>query len=224
MSAHGSMLTCPDCHSVLNSKFQWEEHLTGSKHLRALALKNSGIDEHQSSAGGRSPSPDMSAASMLIYDGNLRFFLSFLIITVPGPNNSYRCLYCVDFVCSGIVPMEAHLVGQRHLKNVQRKGLTESNSSQLANNSGLSSPTSSLPRVNSPVEPYPSSSSPTSNVLEKDKSNMIGKFQDAYHALAHSLINSFDIVSQPFRRMGSTTSALFATALSLVVQSHCSST
>ena len=37
------------------------------------------------------------------------------------PDGSYKCKVCVDFFCCGRIPMEAHLKGKPHLKNLMKK-------------------------------------------------------------------------------------------------------
>ncbi|XP_057373569.1 uncharacterized protein LOC130694513 [Daphnia carinata] len=79
---------CGPCNIQLNSKFQWDQHLTGGKHMRAAALK-------------QPQTVDLSAAIAL-------------------PDGNYRCKICNDFVGSGRIPFEQHVIGQKHMKNVQR--------------------------------------------------------------------------------------------------------
>ncbi|KAI9556511.1 hypothetical protein GHT06_016300 [Daphnia sinensis] len=79
---------CHQCNTQLNSKQQWDQHLTGGKHMRAAALK-------------LPQAVDLSAA-IALSDG------------------SYKCKFCNDFVCSGLIPLEQHVTGQKHMKNVQR--------------------------------------------------------------------------------------------------------
>ena len=58
VAADAGLMTCPDCNAKLNSKQQWELHLQGSKHLRAIAIKEAeDIADHM-----RTPSPAMSSA------------------------------------------------------------------------------------------------------------------------------------------------------------------
>ena len=36
------------------------------------------------------------------------------------PGGVFKCKSCEGFTCSGPIPFEMHVVGQKHLKNVQR--------------------------------------------------------------------------------------------------------
>ena len=57
---------------------------------------------------------------------------SFFFI-VALANGIFKCKICEEFKCSGNIPFEQHLAGQKHLKNVQRvKEATQSNPSSPA--------------------------------------------------------------------------------------------
>ena len=41
---------------------------------------------------------------------------------VPQPNGiNYKCTVCDDFICAGLIPMKAHLVGKSHQKKLKLK-------------------------------------------------------------------------------------------------------
>ena len=72
-------------------------------------------------------------------------------------------MYCVDFVCSGNVPLQAHLIGQKHLKNVQRNSST-----------GTPQPVSTASAGNSLTHGLASSKSPSPIMLD----DMIGSLHN----------------------------------------------
>lgn len=59
------------------------------------------------------------------------------------PNGNYKCKTCNDFECSGFIPFEQHLIGQKHMKNIQRAKESPIQSSS-------SSPVKSLPLPSTP--------------------------------------------------------------------------
>lgn len=68
---------------------------------------------------------------------------SFSPIAVALPNGNYKCKTCNDFECSGFIPFEQHLIGQKHMKNIQRAKESPIQSSS-------SSPVKSLPLPSTP--------------------------------------------------------------------------
>lgn len=97
---------CAPCKVQMNSRSQWEYHEGGVKHKRAVTVSTSEVD--------------ISAASiheivwnMYWHQYNRLYFFHVVVL----PDGTFKCKSCDDFVCSGRIPFEQHLVGQRHLKN-----------------------------------------------------------------------------------------------------------
>lgn len=141
---------CADCNTQLNSKMQWDQHLTGGKHMRAVALHNKapgdGISNQSPGTGSRTLSPDMSHAGKVFQIclhptlNNNSFSLA------PDPDGvTFRCKVCPEFECKGPIPMRAHLVGVKHLKALQRQqGL-------LGTPSRASTPFPALEELSTPI-------------------------------------------------------------------------
>ncbi len=52
--------------------------------------------------------------------------LYFFHVTVVLLDGTFKCKSCDDFACSGRIPFEQHLVGQRHLKNEKAVSVSSS--------------------------------------------------------------------------------------------------
>lgn len=65
---------------------------------------------------------------------------------VELPDGVFKCKSCEDFRCTGRIPFEQHLVGQKHLKNVhRRKDQSSPKSTSEASSLVVKSPTLTVP-------------------------------------------------------------------------------
>jgi hypothetical protein len=101
---------CAHCKIQMNSTSQWDAHVIGGKHMRAVTMN-------------QPLAVDMSAASInsiciVCFDTSIQYVHFFYIVVLP--NGNFKCKSCDDFECSGHIPFEQHLTGKKHLKNVQR--------------------------------------------------------------------------------------------------------
>jgi hypothetical protein len=123
----------------MNSKSQWDAHVIGGKHMRAVTMN-------------QPLAVDMSAASInsiyiVCFDTSIQYVHFFYIVVLP--NGNFKCKSCDDFECSGHIPFEQHLTGKKHLKNVQRgKESTQFNTAVKSPLYGQRQPTG--PLVHSP--------------------------------------------------------------------------
>ena len=131
---------CTPCKIQLNSQSQWDQHLIGGKHMRAATL-------HQPKE------VDMSAAGMFLFVTIFCYYSAshFLFLVVALPGGVFRCKFCEDFACTGHIPFEQHVVGQKHLKNVQRSKESSATKSPDLPSTSYNLLQSSLPTTSSSV-------------------------------------------------------------------------
>jgi hypothetical protein len=75
----------------------------------------------------------------------------FIFYIVASPNGKFKCQSCDDFECTGQIPFEQHLIGKKHLKNIQRgkESSTQFNTAVKSPLYGQQQPTTHL--VHSPA-------------------------------------------------------------------------
>lgn len=137
---------CKSCDDFFCSgPIPFEQHLAGQRHLKNIQRHREST-KSSSSSPVKSPLPELPITSLVnstpaLNNGSLpitasqgssackilfnldknyiRFYISILaIFSVLQPDGSYKCKVCPGFICSGRIPMQDHLKGKSHLKNL----------------------------------------------------------------------------------------------------------
>lgn len=115
---------CKTCNDFECSGFiPFEQHLRGQKHMKNIQrAKESPIQSSSSSPVKSLPLP----STPLIGKVSTPETATDASLAMVQSDGSYKCKVCVDFTCTGPIPMGDHLKGKSHLKNFNRYRLVES--------------------------------------------------------------------------------------------------
>lgn len=116
----GGVFKCKSCEDfTCTGRIPFEQHIVGQKHLKNVQRSKESSPKSNSEASSlvvKSPTltvPTSPASAVVAAN------MSDALLQPDGI--TYKCKMCEDFFCSGPIPMEAHLKGKLHLKNVARK-------------------------------------------------------------------------------------------------------
>ncbi|XP_046638290.1 uncharacterized protein LOC124316402 [Daphnia pulicaria] len=114
---------CKSCDDFeCSGHIPFEQHLTGKKHLKNVQR---GKESTQFNTAVKSPLYGQRQPTTLVHSppamksGSLPIALADVSSALLQPDGSYKCKVCVDFTCSGPIPMQDHLNGKSHLKNLK---------------------------------------------------------------------------------------------------------
>ncbi|KAK4015925.1 uncharacterized protein LOC116925700 [Daphnia magna] len=115
---------CKTCNDFECSGFiPFEQHLIGQKHMKNIQrAKESPIQSSSSSPVKSLPLPSTPPIRK-VSTPETATDASLAMVQSDG---SYKCKVCVDFTCTGPIPMGDHLKGKSHLKNFNRNRPVES--------------------------------------------------------------------------------------------------
>lgn len=117
---------CSICNTSLNSKSQWDQHISGEKHKKKAKLHEVLVTSPAQSM----PLLAQRPASMLQVNTDALDTLA--IIETKG---AFRCKVCPNFLVHGIIPMRDHLKGSKHQKALQKAIFLQGMSSSMVQSS-----------------------------------------------------------------------------------------
>jgi Zinc-finger double-stranded RNA-binding/Zinc-finger of C2H2 type len=122
---------CNHCNLQLNSNSQWDQHVSGTKHMKkAYGNSNQQVNSKVMPVlmSQEEVQVNSSAGTLIsIYDFRTAYMKHPFSVILP--DGSYKCAICGD-ICTGRIPYEAHIKGKKHLKKLAQAGFVTSSAPQ----------------------------------------------------------------------------------------------